>query len=254
MSHQIYPPVAIVGNILKSFFQYRGLKLAPRSLAPDRETAASTGDTIVSDMERFHYVRIDALNERPRGARDWVVILVLSETGKYSLHGPDLRALIKGVEAEKPTKEGRLDELMIVAEDAFFGKKYVMDVVRERRHEARQGAFPRTGPSDQASAVAAGPDPEGLAPFYSVHKYHVFSHVVPEHVSVGRHTVLTDDEAKEFLREQRIQRSSLGVLYTSDAVAVWIGAREGQLVKVCYDSQTASVGYHYLRIERATDQ
>jgi DNA-directed RNA polymerase subunit H (RpoH/RPB5) len=166
-----------------------------------------------------------------------VVFLVLSEQGKYAHSGPELRKLLEGVEAERPTKDGRLDELIVVAEEAFLGKKNLMDVVRERRLKARG----KDGPS--------GPDPEGAAPFYSTHAYRTFVHVVPEHVSVAAHTILTDEGAKSLLATLRMPRSSLGVLYTNDAPAVWIGAREGQIVEVVHDSQTASKGYTYLRVE-----
>ncbi len=241
MSHQIYPPVAVIGNIVDGFYRYRGLRPAPRGLALDRGPAVCTSDAIVSDMERFAYMRLDALAERPRGKRDWVVILVLSESGKYSHHGPDLRELIRGVEAEQATKDGRLSELVVVAEEAFFGKKNVMDIVRERRQKAR--------------GTVSGADPGGAAPFYGAYPYSTFVHVVPDHVSVGRHTIMEEEEAKEFLTTQHLQRSSLAVLYTNEAMAVWIGAREGQHVKVCYDSQTAAKGYAYLRVELgSTDQ
>jgi DNA-directed RNA polymerase subunit H (RpoH/RPB5) len=241
MSHQIYPPIVIVRNLVSGYFQRRGLRRAPRGLANGREVVDISDDAIVSDMERFQYVRLDALRTSPRGARDWVVILVLSETGKYALHGPELGPLIEGIEAERPAKDGRLDELVIVAEESFFGKKYVMDVVREKRQKAREG-------------VGAGPDHEGLAPFYDAHRYHVFSHIVPEHVSAGEYTVLSDEEAKKLLADFCLPRSALGVLFTNEAMAVWIGAREGQCVKVRYDSQTAAIGHVYLRVEKEADQ
>jgi DNA-directed RNA polymerase subunit H (RpoH/RPB5) len=240
MSHQVYPPIVVVNNIVDGFYKHRGLRPAPRGLAPDREPAACTSDAVVSEMERFAYMRLDALADRPRGKRDWTVFLILSDSGKYAHHGPDLRGLIKGVEAEQATKDGRLSELIVIAEEGFFDKKNVMDVVRERRRKARTGAV-------------SGPDPDGIAPFYSAHPYHNFVLVVPEHVSVGRHTIMSEEEVKDFLAAQRLQRSSLSVLLTNEALAVWLGAREGQYVRVEYDSQIAAKGNMYLRVEQGTD-
>src|SRR3990167_797156 len=86
MAQQIYPPNVIIHNILSAFFKYKGLTLTSRGAIPDVVPRAFTSDEIISDMEQFHYVRLDALRTNPRGIRDVVVVLVLATDGKYTHH------------------------------------------------------------------------------------------------------------------------------------------------------------------------
>lgn len=234
MAQQVFPPNVIVRVIRDDFFRYRRLALAPRGLARDAEAPVFDDDRVISDMEQFYYVRLDAVRETPRGARDWVVILVLGADGKYSHHSPDLRKLLDGIEAERPTKEGRLDEVIVVAEEAFFGKKNLTDVVREAQQKQ-----------------AGGPDPAGSAPFYSAYPYYNFALVVPEHKSVSPHRIMERAEVEALLRREHIARSDLPMVLTNDAPIVWNGGREGQVVEITRDSQTAGTSLYYRRIERA---
>jgi len=233
MALQIYPAGGIVRTLIEAFLPHRGLALAPRGLAPGAAPRAFTDDEIISDMEQFYYVRLDALRAAPRGARDWVVVLVLSATGKYSQHSPDLRRLLEGVEAERATKEGRLDEVIVVAEEDFFDKKNMTDVIRGT--QARQ---------------AAGADLAGLAPYYSAYPYYNFACNLPESKSVFPHRVMGDEEAEELLRSMRRSLSDLPVIFTTDAPIVWNGGREGQIVEITRDSQTSGIAIFYRRIVR----
>jgi DNA-directed RNA polymerase subunit H len=235
MALQVYPPLVVVRTLLDSFFQYRSLKLAPRSLAREGSVRVYSDDEVISDMAQFYYVRLDALRETPRGRRDWVVILVLATNGKYFLHGPDLRKLLEGVEAERPAKEGRLDELIVVAEETFFKKKNLTDVVRELQNKQAEGA-----------------DFDGTAPFYSAHPYHIFSLVVPDHKSVPHHRIMSQAEVDDFLRRRRLSIADLTVIYTSDPPIVWLGGRKGQVVEIARDSQTAGTALFQRRIEKGT--
>ena len=232
MASQVYPPNVIVRTILGDFFPARGLAPAPRGLGSEAPPVFDD-DRIISDMEKFFYVRLDATRAAPRGARDWVVVLVLSAAGKYSNHSPDLHKLLDAVETERPAKEGRLDELIVVADKVFFGKKNLTDVVR--------GAQKRQ---------ARGGDEKGTAPFFSMYPYHNFALVVPEHHSVPRHRTMTAAEVDAMLTRDRIERASLPVIFTSDAAIVWSGAREGQVVEITRGSQTAGVALYYRRVER----
>lgn len=233
MAQQVYPPNVVCEIICQHFFRYRGLTLAPRGLTPG-EIPVFNVDRVISDMEQFHNVRIDALRTTPRGSRDWVVIFILGSEGKYSQHSPDLRKLLEGVEAERPTKEGRLDEVIIIAEEAFFNKKNLTDVVRESQQ--RQ---------------AGGDDPTGAAPFYNAYPYYKFALVVPEHCSVAPHRIMAPEEVETLFRRGHIVRSDLATIMTNDAPIIWNGGREGQVVEITRDSQTAGTALYYRRIERA---
>jgi hypothetical protein len=232
---QVFPPETVVRVIIDAYFPYRRLTLAPRGLASNAKVPVFNKDRIISDMELFQYVRLDAVRETPRGDRDWVVVLVLGADGKYSNHSPELRKLLDGVESELPTKEGRLDEVIIVAEEErFFNKKHLTEAIREAQEKQ-----------------AGGPDLAGKAPFYNAYPYHNFGLVVPEHKSAPPHRIMGIAEVEEFLRREHTTRGDLPVIYTNDAQIVWNGGREGQVVEITRDSQTAGTALYYRRIERA---
>jgi DNA-directed RNA polymerase subunit H (RpoH/RPB5) len=231
MTSQVYPPKVITQTLISEFFPRRGLRHTAQNLEADPPVFDE--DRIIGDMEKFHVVRLDAVREVPRGGRDWVVVLVLAAEGKYSQHSPDLRKLLEGVAAERAAKAGRLDEIILVAEEGFFGKKNLTDVVNEFQ-----------------AGQAGGPDEEGAAPFYTLCHYYNFACVIPDSASVCPHRVLSAEEARAVLEAGRISRADLPVIFTTDAPLVWLGAREGRVVEIVRDSQTAGTSVYYRRVER----
>jgi len=226
------PPNVVVHIICDHFLRHRGLTLAPRGLSDDPPPIYDD-DRIISDMGQFHYVRIDATRDTPRGGRTWVVILVLSDNGKYSHHGPDLRKLLKGIESERPAADGRLDEIIVVAEEAFFGKKNLTDIIREAW-----------------KLQVGGVDLAGRSPIYSAYPYYNFSLVVPDHKTVAPHRIMSDAEVAELLTRMRNVRTDYPIIFATDAPIVWNGGREGQIVEITRDSQTSGTAIFYRRIER----
>jgi DNA-directed RNA polymerase subunit H (RpoH/RPB5) len=256
-------PICVVGTILSKFFEYRGLVPAAPGLGPGA-APDFTEDRIISDMEQFGLVRIDATRTCPRGRRNWVVILVLSSRGKYAHHSPDLRKLLRGIETERPAKDGRLDELLVVAEEEFFSRKNLTDLIGEqqaqdaaaRREQAAllDESHQRAAPPEAARIRAARQelyygDTGGVAPYREAHPYHRFAVVVPEHTSVPAHIVMPAEWAAAFLAYYRLNRSSLPVLRASDPAAVWAGARSGQVVMIVRDSATAGIALGWRRVD-----
>ncbi|NBQ71187.1 MAG: hypothetical protein EBU46_21080, partial [Nitrosomonadaceae bacterium] len=227
-----YPPAAVVAT-LGEFFAARGLDAAAPPLGRDR---------IVSDMTHG-YVRLDAARRAPRGARARVVVLVLSD-GKYAQSGQPLRQLLEGVWGERPDE---LDELILVAEEEFFGKKNVMDVFREFVARAARDRAARAG---RAAEVGAEADAAGAAPYFSAHPYHMFAMNIPKHVSVPPHRVMAAAEVADLLASQRIASvRSLPVIFDTDPPVVWCGGREGQVVEIARDSEVAVRAVVYRRIQ-----
>jgi DNA-directed RNA polymerase subunit H (RpoH/RPB5) len=229
----------IIRNIWSSFLTFRSLEPVLREArtgASDRAAAKleePSKDTIVTEMENRGYLRIDARRKQPRGALDHVVILALSGWGKYSHFSPDLRALLGGLDSE-PSTRGRLDEVILVVETEFFRKKNLIEVVR--KFQERE---------------AGGADLDGAGPVYSVFPYHVFSNVVPTHVSVPRHSIISDDEVKAYLSRERLGPKDVYSIYSNDPPVIWIGGRPGQFVQVERDSETAGVSIVVRYITRA---
>ena len=227
----LYPPVAIIRN-LPQFFEHRGLELAAQAGAA--APALPDSDTIVSNMNQFFYERVDARRIEPRGKRDHVIVVVLNSDGKYAQQGPQLRMLLSTIENERVVQEGRLDELFIIAEENFFQRKNLTDIIREF-----------------AVKAAHSVDEEGRKSYFSAYPYHVFSLVVPDHESVPAHRVMTAEQVANLLRDQRKHLLDLAKIYVNDPPVIWCGGREGQVVEITRMSETAGQAVYYRRIVRA---
>jgi len=241
MALQVYAAGRVIRVLIDAFLPHRGLALAARGLASGTEPRAYTEDAVISDMEQFAYVRLDALRAAPRGPRDWVVVLVLAAGGKYAQHGPDLRRLLEGVESERAAGEGRLDEILVVAEEGFFAKKNLTDVVRDAQRRFQRG---RAGPADAAGDAA------GAQPFCSAAQYCHFVFALPEARAVAPHRVMRPAEVEELLGRERLTLADLPTARDTDAAVLWAGGREGQVVEILRDSQTVGRAPYWRRIER----
>lgn len=225
-----YPPGLVARTIAGPFFRRRGLRPVPRGAA---EATPLSDAAVAADLGQYRYLRLDAQRlGPPRGGRDWVVVLILAPGGGFATHSPELRRLIAGIELEPFARQGRLDELILVAEEEFFEKKNMTDVLRAARR--RQ---------------AGGADPEGAAPFYSAHPFHVFSFDVLESQSVPPHRLLPEAEAAALLARERLAAKSLPVIFASDPPVIWLGGREGQVVEIRRPSPTAVLALYYRRVE-----
>jgi DNA-directed RNA polymerase subunit H len=221
-----YPPELIARNVSGKFFEYRGLTLVPGdSLSPDR---------IIGAMHQDGYVRINAERRAPRGRRRHVVVLILKPNGLYSQSTADLRKLLSMVEREPQARDGALDELIIIAEAEFFTNTHLTALIAESQKKQ-----------------AGGADPDGRAPFYNAYPYVRFVLVVPEHVMVPRHRIMSKEEVASVLGLCRLARHDLPVVFANDAAVVWIGGREGDVVEIERDSEAAARAISYRRVERA---
>jgi DNA-directed RNA polymerase subunit H (RpoH/RPB5) len=225
------PSVVVVRILTDHFFARRGLAACGRGGPASAPPARASDDDINAAMARGGHVRLDAARATPRGRRDWVVVLVLAPGGRPAQYSPDLRKLVDAAVAEAGA---RLDELIIVAEREFFRRAKLTELVSEWQR-----------------AAPGGPDEAGVAPIIGAYPFTTFCHVVPDHVSVQPHRVMAAGEVAEHLRVLRLARSDLPVILSDDPPVVWAGGREGQVVEITRDSQTALMSYYYRRIERA---
>lgn len=233
MSFTRYPPTVIARVLRSAFLPRRGLSIEPRGLAPDGRMPDLTDDGIIRDMEMFGYVRIDARRAVPRGARDWVVVLLLCAEGKYAHHGPDLRKLLDGVCSEKLAREDRLDELIVIVEEPFFSKKNLTDVI-----------------GDLQAGGASAADPAGTLPYYNAYPDYAFSSSIFDHECVPPHRVLSPDEVTALLASLRCSLADLPRVPVHEPPIIWIEGREGQVVEIIRDSQVALKALYYRRIEK----
>lgn len=205
-----WPTFAVYKN-LRPFFQSRGLESDEPFPGPeDRE---GRRDELIRIIERSGYHRVKAVNPRPGpDGRNLTFVYLLGEGSKYSRHGPDLRGLLDVANAEREAREGRLFEVIVIADNETMDKKNVTDVV----------------------AKLALPEP----PFYNLYPYKNFVTNLLEVGGVERHTIMTEGEAETFMAQERLDPKDILMITTRDPPIVWLGARAGQYVRIHRLSET----------------
>lgn len=74
---------------------------------------------------------------------------------------------------------------------------------------------------------------------FESHTYERFSIVLPKHTYIVPHEIVSDKEAREWCEKHFTQMENFPKILSSDAMAVWIGVRPGQFVKITRLSETA---------------
>jgi len=67
------------------------------------------------------------------------------------------------------------------------------------------------------------------------------------HELVPKHVLLTKDETKELLEKYKIGYIDLPQIFEKDPVAIAIGAKEGDVVKIVRESNTTVSSVNYYR-------
>lgn len=220
--------LVVLDVLVDAFFPYRGL-------APERPEELGR-DAFVRDLDRIGYVRLAARRAAPRGARDLALVFVLAPEGRYSRHTPDLRKLLEGGLHHPAVKAGQLDELVLVADDGFFERAALLELVEDYR--ARLGEV-------------RGADVAGRGPFVSVRPYRNFVTDIPRCRAVHPHALMTPAQVEEHLAWHRLRRADLPAIQDDDPPVVWLGGREGQCVRVERASETAGRAVVVRRVIRA---
>lgn len=72
--------------------------------------------------------------------------------------------------------------------------------------------------------------------------------LVPDHVYVPRHEIVTKEEAEEVIREYNCRLTELPLIFATDPAIVGLGVKPGDLVRITRKSSTAgeSVYYRYV--------
>ncbi|MFX1568698.1 MAG: DNA-directed RNA polymerase subunit H [Promethearchaeota archaeon] len=67
------------------------------------------------------------------------------------------------------------------------------------------------------------------------------------HKFVPKHVLLTKEESQNLLEKYRIDVNDLPQMFEKDPVAIAIGAKEGDIVKIIRDSSTTVSSVNYYR-------
>ncbi len=67
------------------------------------------------------------------------------------------------------------------------------------------------------------------------------------HTFVPKHVLLTKEESQNLLEKYRIEVNDLPQMFEKDPVAIAIGAKEGDIIKIIRDSNTTVKSVNYYR-------
>lgn len=223
-------PSKIVKNYITEFIPARKMSITDYMLAKNTIIDYTDDDKLALLISKFGYVRIDAIASVPRGSRDWILTIIIPKDSDMSTKPSKLRDVLSSIHNEDAFKTGRLYELNIVLDQSLISKNSLMNIY-------------------SPYIATVGPDTEGSSPFYNIYPFSVFSMNILNSSSVGKYRIVQDDE----ISLQGIgfnNRSDLSIINSNDPPIIWIGGRDGQIVEIIYDSETAGTAVTYRRIEK----
>lgn len=176
---------------------------------------SSFHDIITNNIKNAGYIQINTKKEIPRGNRDIVIFLVLSNDDKLGdmKKNKNIKKIIDTALANES-----VDEIITIAEKMHFNKKPFIDTIQEfKRHEKSK-------------------DFDGERPIFNAYPSINFLFDLPNHCMIPRHRIMTDAEIQSELFSEYIKKNDLYTIYEFDPPIVWLGGREGQVVEVIRQS------------------
>ena len=239
-----YSSNQIINIIIDHFIPYSGLVT----------DAKFSKDEIISDIKNIGYIKIEAYNDKQsdkqsdkkinekndkkndeknneknnekNDEKNITVFLVLNINGKYS-HSPELRKLLDSITNEYKTS---LYELILIADEIFFTKKTLLDIIKEYQKGKKNIEFRQ--------------------PLYNAYPYHNFVINIPASESVPIHRIMSQEEIEQNITSEYLKISDLPIIYSNDPPIVWLRGREGQVVEIQRKSATSGIAITYRRIEK----
>ncbi len=219
MSSKKYPPLIIIDNIINHFFTFRNFKLT--SFGDNKASAIPqfTDEEIMRNMDQFGFVRIDALDKKD----NLITFLVLNAHHDMSKTSAQLRKLIDSI-SPKSSNGHALREVFIIVGDEFMQKKNMTESIDSYKRNSEEIE-------------------------YRLFKYEMFISVKPNHNSVPKHEIITQEEFNQIATTQYFTAKDLPIILYNDPIIVWIGAKRGDIIKITRDSQTAAITVIYRRVQ-----
>jgi DNA-directed RNA polymerase subunit H (RpoH/RPB5) len=204
--------------------------LESRGLTPSSGAGLGLArDQFTTKLDNISYFLLDAA--APGGR---VTSILLLARGKFAEQGPQLKRLIESRNSFAAAREGRLEEVLVIAPEETLGKKNMTDVIRRFRAAAAARAAGK--PSEHGLALAA---------HYNMHPYRVFSLDIPRAQIVPKHEVADPAAVAAFLARERLTLADLRQISSADPPVVWVGGRPGQVVRITAPSETAGEALFY---------
>lgn len=212
----------IVKILLTNFLPYRKLTLIDSAdinssiieefnSNPQSKKIGDFNDMIINNIKNAGFVQINALREIPRGARNLVVFLILSDDEEKKKKNKNIKKIIDTYALDK---DNNLDEFIIITEKSEFLKSTFIKLMVELKSNEGFRDF------------------SGEKAIYNAYPYHNFLVDIPNHISVPNHRIMEEQEIQDNLFSEYIKKTDIYTIYEYDPPIVWLGGRDGQVVEV----------------------
>ena len=69
--------------------------------------------------------------------------------------------------------------------------------------------------------------------------------LVPDHVLVPKHEIMTKKDAEEVLKTQNCRTTDLPLIFVNDPAIIGLGVKPGDMIKITRKSATAGESFYY---------
>lgn len=183
--------------------------------SPYSKKLSSFHDMITNNIKNAGYIQINTRRKNPRGSRDLVTFLVLSNDDKLGdmKKNKNIKKII-----DTSLISSELDEIIIIAEKMQFNKKPFIDTIQEFKRNEKSKDF------------------DGERPIFNAYPSINFLFDLPNHCMVPKHRIMTDAEIQSELFSEYIKKNDIYTIYEFDPPIVWLGGRDGQVVEIIRQS------------------
>lgn len=201
-------------QIYKPYAVYKNLSEFMQSRGVKTDHKPTSNDEFIKHITHYEYVKITGTRSDKHGTRPFILFLIAPDS-KYATNTPAFKKLLNTISTS---------ELNSKAEIVFISEKpltnFIITFIRGERHQ-----YP------------------GL--YIEHYDYKICIIVIPKHIMVPKHTILSDDKVKEFCDEFHTIPSRLPKILVTDPPIVWLGARPGDVIRIDRDSEItgSAIGY-----------
>lgn len=164
----------------------------------------------LNNFVNYGYINIKGIRENHHGKFDSHIFL-LEEGSKYSNKTQDFRKLFNQINMEKPS------EILIISGGLSNTIKKQVELMKREHKEV----------------------------YLEEHHYAKFAIVIPEHIKVPKHEMLTNEEAQARMDEDYKRKIHYPKILSSDSPVVWLGARPGDMIRIHRLSETSGKAVAY---------
>jgi len=205
-----FTPREVYTNLLK-MFEYRDIKLTSERL---------DSDTLAQRLSHYYFVIITGTRPSTDPREHHITVVLLAPNSNFASKSGEFKRLLSKIKIV----EGDSNNIMFVAKPVD------------------NTAEPLTKYIEKKLVVYRAENPNV---YVETRPYFIFEIEVPRHVLVPLHVVMSATEVDDLCTIYSTSKEYFPRISVNDSMAVWLGLRPGDVVKICRPSETAGTAIAY---------